>query len=184
MLTLREKSPLRKMSLEEDRTRDAVDSEPKHYQLSYSGPTATVSSSPVSDGADPSCFFFCLTQGFVFVCFMFVRSFVCLYHLLFVCLFVCFCFCFVLFCVVVFVVIFVCLCVCLIDSFFVSFFLSFFVYFFLSLLACLLGGSVSFFLSRYFVLYHTDAQKSPNQSKRTRIPTRQPNLEYQQDNQT
>ena len=27
------------MSPEEDRTRDAVDSEPKHYQLSYSGPT-------------------------------------------------------------------------------------------------------------------------------------------------
>ena len=26
------------MSLEEDRTRDTVDSEPKHYQLSYSGP--------------------------------------------------------------------------------------------------------------------------------------------------
>ena len=26
------------MSQEEDRTRDAVDSEPKHYQLSYSGP--------------------------------------------------------------------------------------------------------------------------------------------------
>ena len=29
------------MSPEEDRTRDAVDSEPKHYQLSYSGPTVT-----------------------------------------------------------------------------------------------------------------------------------------------
>ena len=28
------------MSPEEDRTRDAVDSEPKHYQLSYCGPTA------------------------------------------------------------------------------------------------------------------------------------------------
>ena len=26
------------MSPEEDQTRDAVDSEPKHYQLSYSGP--------------------------------------------------------------------------------------------------------------------------------------------------
>ena len=38
MLTPREKSPLAKMSPEEDRTRDAVDSEPKHYQLSYSGP--------------------------------------------------------------------------------------------------------------------------------------------------
>ena len=39
MLTPREKNPLyRKMSPEEDRTRDAVDSEPKHYQLSYSGP--------------------------------------------------------------------------------------------------------------------------------------------------
>ena len=37
MLTPREKSPLPKMSPEEDRTRDAVDSEPKHYQLSYSG---------------------------------------------------------------------------------------------------------------------------------------------------
>ena len=38
MLTPREKSPLPKMSPEEDRTCDAVDSEPKHYQLSYSGP--------------------------------------------------------------------------------------------------------------------------------------------------
>ena len=38
MLTPREKSPLPKKSPEEDRTRDAVDSEPKHYQLSYSGP--------------------------------------------------------------------------------------------------------------------------------------------------
>ena len=38
MLTPREKSPLPKMSPEEDRTRDAVNSEPKHYQLSYSGP--------------------------------------------------------------------------------------------------------------------------------------------------
>ena len=38
MLTPREKSPLPKMSPEEDQTRDAVDSEPKHYQLSYSGP--------------------------------------------------------------------------------------------------------------------------------------------------
>ena len=38
MLTPREKSPLPKMSPKEDRTRDAVDSEPKHYQLSYSGP--------------------------------------------------------------------------------------------------------------------------------------------------
>ena len=28
------------MSPEEDRTRDAVDSEPKHYQLSYSGPSS------------------------------------------------------------------------------------------------------------------------------------------------
>ena len=37
MLTPREKSPLPKMSPEEDRTRDTVDSEPKHYQLSYSG---------------------------------------------------------------------------------------------------------------------------------------------------
>ena len=41
MLTPREKSPLPKMSPEEDRTRDAVDSEPKHYQLSYSGPSCT-----------------------------------------------------------------------------------------------------------------------------------------------
>ena len=40
MLTPREKSPLPKMSPEEDRTRDAVDSEPKHYQLSYSVPKA------------------------------------------------------------------------------------------------------------------------------------------------
>ena len=38
MLTPREKSPPPKMSPEEDRTRDTVDSEPKHYQLSYSGP--------------------------------------------------------------------------------------------------------------------------------------------------
>ena len=38
MLNPREKSPLRKMSPEEDRTRDAVDSEPKYCQLSYSGP--------------------------------------------------------------------------------------------------------------------------------------------------
>ena len=38
MLTPREKSPLPKISPEEDRTCDAVDSEPKHYQLSYSGP--------------------------------------------------------------------------------------------------------------------------------------------------
>ena len=29
------------MSPEEDRTRDAVDSEPKHYQLSYSSPIIT-----------------------------------------------------------------------------------------------------------------------------------------------
>ena len=42
MLTPREKSPLPKMSPEEDRTRDAVDSEPKHYQLSYSGPRTHV----------------------------------------------------------------------------------------------------------------------------------------------
>ena len=42
MLTPREKSPLPKMSPEEDRTRDAVDSEPKHYQLSYSGPPGRV----------------------------------------------------------------------------------------------------------------------------------------------
>ena len=38
MLTPREKSPLPKMSPEEDRTRNAVDSEPQHYQLSYCGP--------------------------------------------------------------------------------------------------------------------------------------------------
>ena len=38
MLTPREKSRLPKMSPEEDRTRDTVDGEPKHYQLSYSGP--------------------------------------------------------------------------------------------------------------------------------------------------
>ena len=38
MLTPREKSSLPKISPEEDRTRDAVDSEPKHYQPSYSGP--------------------------------------------------------------------------------------------------------------------------------------------------
>ena len=41
MLTPREKSPLPKMSPEEDRTRDTVDSEPKHYQLSYSGPSSS-----------------------------------------------------------------------------------------------------------------------------------------------
>ena len=38
MLTPREKSPLP----EEDRTRDAADSEPKHYQLSYSGTPLTL----------------------------------------------------------------------------------------------------------------------------------------------
>ena len=38
MLTPREKSLLPKMSPEEDRTRDTVDSDPKHYQLSYSDP--------------------------------------------------------------------------------------------------------------------------------------------------
>ena len=38
MLTPRENPLYRKMSPEEDRTRDAVDSEPKHYQLSYFGP--------------------------------------------------------------------------------------------------------------------------------------------------
>ena len=43
ILTPRENSPLPKMSPEEDRTRDAVDSEPKHYQLSYSGPSANTS---------------------------------------------------------------------------------------------------------------------------------------------
>ena len=42
MLTPREKSPLPEMSPEEDRTRDAVDSEPKHYQLSYSGPAMMI----------------------------------------------------------------------------------------------------------------------------------------------
>ena len=42
MLTPREKSPLPKMSPEEDRTCDAVDSEPKYYQLSYSGPLGDV----------------------------------------------------------------------------------------------------------------------------------------------
>ena len=42
MLTPREKSPLPKMSPEEDRTRDTVDSEPKHYQLSYSGPQCQI----------------------------------------------------------------------------------------------------------------------------------------------
>ena len=42
MLTPREKSPLPKMFPEEDRTRDAVDSEPKHYQLSYSGPIVSL----------------------------------------------------------------------------------------------------------------------------------------------
>ena len=42
MLTPREKSPLPKMSPEEDRTHDAVDSESKHYQLSYSGPAETI----------------------------------------------------------------------------------------------------------------------------------------------
>ena len=38
MLTPREKSPLPKMSPEEDRTRDAVDSEPKHYQRAIVAP--------------------------------------------------------------------------------------------------------------------------------------------------
>ena len=48
MLTPREKSPLPKMSPEEDRTRDSVDSEPKHYQLSYSGPGYFLFSRPGS----------------------------------------------------------------------------------------------------------------------------------------
>ena len=48
MLTPREKSPLPKMSPEEDRTRDTVDSEPKHYQLSYSGPDVHVSCNSVN----------------------------------------------------------------------------------------------------------------------------------------
>ena len=48
MLTPRGKSPLPKMSPVEDRTRDAVDSEPKHYQLSYSGPAG-----PLKPGSDP-----------------------------------------------------------------------------------------------------------------------------------
>ena len=42
MLTPREKSPLPKKSPGEDRTHDAVDSEPKHYQLSYSSPDIVV----------------------------------------------------------------------------------------------------------------------------------------------
>ena len=42
MLTPREKSPLPKMSPEEGRTRDAVDSEPKHYQLSYSSSSSAI----------------------------------------------------------------------------------------------------------------------------------------------
>ena len=36
------------MSPEEDRTRDAVDSEPKHYQLSYSGPLTPISTTSSS----------------------------------------------------------------------------------------------------------------------------------------
>ena len=36
------------MSPEEDRTRDTVDSEPKHYQLSYSGPPDSLKHSDVS----------------------------------------------------------------------------------------------------------------------------------------
>ena len=43
MLTPREKSPLPEKSPEEDRTRDAADSEPKHYQLSYSDPKSKIS---------------------------------------------------------------------------------------------------------------------------------------------
>ena len=39
MLTPRKKNPLyRKISPEEDRTRDAVDNEPKHLPTSFSGP--------------------------------------------------------------------------------------------------------------------------------------------------
>ena len=42
MLTPREKNPLyRKMSPEEDRTRDGVDCEPKHYQRAIPAPTVT-----------------------------------------------------------------------------------------------------------------------------------------------
>ena len=40
MLTPREKSPLPKNSPEEDRTRDAVDSEPKHYQRAIPAPAS------------------------------------------------------------------------------------------------------------------------------------------------
>ena len=43
MWTPREKPPLPKISPEEDRTRNTVDSEPKHYQLSYSGPAQLLS---------------------------------------------------------------------------------------------------------------------------------------------
>ena len=42
MLTPREKSPLPKLSPEEDQTRDDVDSELKHYQLSYSLPLSNI----------------------------------------------------------------------------------------------------------------------------------------------
>ena len=42
MLTLREKSLYRKISPEEDRTRDAVDSEPKHYQRAIPAPSRGV----------------------------------------------------------------------------------------------------------------------------------------------
>ena len=80
------------MSPEEDRARDAVDSEPKHYQLSYSGPecllTLTVLhhtiphklcrsemkgmhsvqcfSSTDSDGSERKLFILCLTQEIFF----------------------------------------------------------------------------------------------------------------------
>ena len=57
MLTPREKSPLPKMSPEEDRTRDAVDSEPKHYQLSYSGPQT-----PLYDNCEIGWLVGCLTS--------------------------------------------------------------------------------------------------------------------------
>ena len=57
MLTPREKSPLPKMSPEEDRTRDTVDSEPKHYQLSYSSPQIIFQCDDDDDDDDDDCYY-------------------------------------------------------------------------------------------------------------------------------
>ena len=67
MLTPRENPLYRKMSPEEDRTRDAVDSEPKHYQLSYSGPPHSVSTQWLSETESSNCNFYVIVAACTFV---------------------------------------------------------------------------------------------------------------------